>query len=263
MKRSAIFGAAAVLLFLFTAATVRNYLKSIHASEPLRAAAPATQVVVAADDIPVGTTLAAEHLRTVAWPADAVPAGAPTRPDAVIGWVARASLVRNEPLIPEKLADPNARGVLPLVIPPGMRAASVRVNEVTGISGFVTPGSKVDIIAVVEAKGEAGGREAFTLLEDVEVLAIAQTMDHKDTKPTLVNTVTLLVSSAQAERLTLAAAEGTLQLALRNFQDRSPGRAPGITVADLVGAPAPPTAVPSVAAQVELLRGPERVVQRF
>ena len=95
------------------------------------------------------------------------------------------------------------------------------------------------------------------------MLAIAQTMDHRDTKPTLVNTVTLLVTPAQAERLTLAAAEGTLQLALRNFQDRNPGHTPGITVADLVGPPAPPTAAAATAAQVELLRGPERVVQRF
>jgi pilus assembly protein CpaB len=191
--------------------------------------------------------------------------------------VARTSLVRNEPVLADELANPAARGVQPLVIPPGMRAASVKVNEVSGISGFITPGSKVDIITVMEnQREERGGKEAFTLLEDVEVLAIAQTMDHKDTKPTLVNTVTLLVNPVQAERLTLASTEGQLQLSLRNYQDRDPSSAPGITLAQLTNtaggnvrkaevtpasATTPVTVIPGV--EVELIRGQDRIVQQF
>jgi pilus assembly protein CpaB len=263
MKRPAIFAATAVLLFLFTAASVRNYMKSIAKPAPPPSTMNLTQVVVAASDIPLGTTIAAEHLRSVMWPADSLPAGAFSDPAGILGWVARTSIVRNEPLLADELANPAARGVLPLVIPPGMRAASVRVNEVSGIAGFVTPGSKVDVITVMDGAKDEGGREAFTLLEDVEVLAIAQTMDHKDTKPTVVNTVTLLVTPVQAERLSLASAEGSLQLALRNYQDRGPAGAPGVNLAELTMPlrPVRDLAVPAV--EVELIRGPERVVQRF
>jgi pilus assembly protein CpaB len=271
MKRPAIFAVTAVLLFVFTAASVRNYMKSIAKPAPAPQTMNLTQVVVAAEDIPLGTTLTAAQLRTIPWPADAVPAGSNTDPNAIVGWVARGSLVRNEPVLTDELANPAARGVLPLVIPAGMRAASVKVNEVSGISGFVSPGSKVDVITVMDAQNDRG-KQAFTLLEDVEVLAIAQTMDHKDTKPTLVNTVTLLVNPVQAERLTLAGTEGLLQLSLRNYQDRDPAAAPGITLTQLTAsvsgprkvetAPAPaPAAVTTV--EVELIRGPERIVQQF
>lgn len=275
MKRPAIFAVTAVLLFVFTAASVRNYMKSISKPAPAPQTMNLGQVVVAAEDIPLGTTLTAEQLRSIPWPAENVPAGAHNDPNAIVGWVARTSLVRNEPVLADELANPAARGVLPLVIPPGMRAASVKVNEVSGISGFITPGSKVDIITVMEnQKEERGGKEAFTLLEDVEVLAIAQTMDHKDTKPTLVNTVTLLVNPVQAERLTLASTEGQLQLSLRNYQDRDPSSAPGITLAQLtntaggsmrkaepVAAATPLTVIPGV--EVELIRGQDRIVQQF
>jgi pilus assembly protein CpaB len=270
MKRPAIFAAAAVLLFLFTAASVRNYMRSMDKPAPAPQTMNLGQVVVAATDIPLGTTIGAEHLRAVPWPADAVPAGAYSDPTAIVGWVVRSSVVRNEPLLADELANPAARGVLPLVIPPGMRAAAVRVNEVSGIAGFVTPGSKVDVITVMQSARDENGKEALTLLEDLEVLAVAQTMDHKDTKPTIVNTVTLLVTPPQAERLTLASSEGSLQLVLRNYQDRQPAQAPGITLADLtmplrparVVEAAPPTAV-AQPIEVELIRGQDRVVQRF
>jgi pilus assembly protein CpaB len=263
MKRPAIFAAAAVLLFLFTAASVRNYMQTIAKPAPTPPTMNLAQVVVAATDIPLGTTIAAEHLRSVMWPADGLPAGAFTDPAGIVGWVARTSLVRNEPLLVDELANPAARGVLPLIIPAGMRAASVRVNEVSGIAGFITPGSKVDVITVMDGAAAGGGKEAFTLLEDLEVLAIAQTMDHKDTKPTVVNTVTLLVTPPQAERLTLASSEGSLQLALRNYQDREPAGAPGIHLAELTMAPRTVHQIAVPAVEVELIRGPERVVQRF
>jgi pilus assembly protein CpaB len=201
-------------------------------------------------------------MRAIRWPADAIPAGAFTDPSQLNGWVTRANLVQNEPLLPDKLADSNARGVLPLVIPTGMRAASLRVNEVTGIAGFVSPGSKVDVIVVMESKEQ--GKGAFTLLEDVEVLAIAQTMDQRETKPTVVNTVTVLVTPAQAERLMLAGNEGTLQLAMRNFKDSERGNTAGITLAQL--APGMPPAQQQIVipmTEVELIRGNERALIRF
>lgn len=265
MRRPAIFAAVAVVLFLITAAAVRKYVQGLVPAQQVQETIKHTPVLVAAQDLPVGTALAPENVRVVRWPADAVPVGVFSDPAQLNGWVTRTGLVQNEPLLPDKLADQNARGVLPLVIPPGMRAASVRVNEVSGISGFVSPGSKVDVIVVLAPPQENAGKGAFTLLEDVEVLAIAQTMDQRETKPTLVNTVTLLVTPAQAERLSLAAAEGALQLALRNFKDSDPGNTTGITLAQLSPlAPASQSHVVGIpAVEVELIRGNERGVVRF
>lgn len=197
MRRPAIFAVCAVVLFVITAAAVRKYVQGLVPAQQVTETVHHTPVLVAGMDLPVGATLTAENVKIVRWPADAVPAGAFSDPSQLDGWMTRSALVANEPLLPDKLADQNARGVLNLVIPPGMRAASVRVNEVSGISGFVSPGSKVDIIVVLASAGEEAVKGAFTLLEDLEVLAIAQTMDQRDTKPTLVNTVTLLVTPAR------------------------------------------------------------------
>jgi pilus assembly protein CpaB len=262
MKRPAIFAVCAVVLFVLTAGAVRKYVQGLVPAQPVAETIHLAPVLVAAQDLAVGTTLGPEQMRVIRWPADAVPAGAFTEPSQLAGWVVRTPMVQNEPLLPDRVADSNARGVLPLLIPAGMRAASVRVNEVTGISGFVTPGSKVDIIVVMDSPQE-GGKGAFTLLDDIEVLAVAQTMDHRETKPTVVNTVTVLVTPAQAERLSLAASEGTLQLALRNFQDSDPGHTPGITVAQLApGAPPVELNITPVT-EVEVIRGNERAVLRF
>jgi len=261
MKRSVIFGACAVVLFLITAEAVRRYVQTLVPEQPAAEMVRLSPVLVAAQDLPVGTALTPEAVRTIRWPADAVPPGAFTDPAKVTGWVTRATVAENEPLLPYKLADSNARGVLPLVIPDGMRAASLRVNEVSGISGFVSPGSKVDVIAVMDSREQ--GKGAFTLLQDVEVLAIAQTMDQRETTPTVVNTVTVLVTPAQAERLMLAGSEGTLQLAMRNFKDSEQGNTSGVTVAQLApGQPAMESVVIPMS-EVELIRGNDRAVVRF
>ena len=264
MRRPAIFAVVAVVLFLITAAAVRKYVTGLVPAQQASETVHHAPVLVASQDLPVGSALTPENVRVIRWPADAVPMGAFSDPAQLNGWVTRTALVQNEPLLPDKLADQNARGVLPLVIPPGMRAASVRVNEVSGISGFVSPGSKVDVIVVLASQQEDKGKGAFTLLEDVEVLAIAQTMDQRETKPTLVNTVTLLVTPTQAEKLTLAAAEGALQLALRNFKDSDPSHTPGITLAQLSPlAPVSSGAIGIPATEIELIRGAERGVVRF
>src|SRR6185295_20345703 len=102
MQRPAIFAVTAVLLFVFTAASVRNYMKRVSKPAPAPQTMNLGQVVVAAEDIPLGTTLAAEQLRTIPWPADSVPAGSHTDPNTIVGWVARTSLVRNEPVLADE-----------------------------------------------------------------------------------------------------------------------------------------------------------------
>jgi pilus assembly protein CpaB len=250
-------GAIAVLLFLLTASAINRYVKGLEApAASIPAPPPAARVVVAADDVPLGTRLKSGHLRTVSWPKDAMPPGAIGDPLSIVGSVAVASLVRNEPVLPDKLAD-GGHSLLPLVIPPGMRAVSIRVSDVTGISGFVVPGSKVDVIVVMSSENLEGGRGAYTILDNVEVLAVAQDMDARETKPKIVKTVTLLVTPHQAERLAVAGGIGTLQLALRNYQDQRPVYTSGVLASQLTFDHRPDVHT------VEVINGAKRIVRAF
>jgi len=212
MKRlPVIIGLVSVALVMTTASYINRYMKSLVPIAPLVVKQPVAPVVVAAGDLPLGTRLERNHLRTVEWPADVVPAGAQSDPGAIVGALTLANLVANEPVLAGKVADRGGfHTLMALKIPEGMRAVSVRVNDVTGISGFVAPGTRVDVIAIISAKEVDGGQGAFTLLQNIEVLASAQEMDIRAAEPTVVNTVTLLVTPAQAERLALANNSGTL-----------------------------------------------------
>jgi Flp pilus assembly protein CpaB len=132
--------------------------------------------------------------------------------------------VQNEPIIADRLfhGDENA-GVLPLLIPKGMRAMSVPVDEVSDIAGFVEPHSHVDVVVSMAIGGPSGNQPyAKIVLQNVEVLAVAQQIENANAdKPEIVRVVTLLVSPADAERLTLASHEGALRLAMRNYTDRN------------------------------------------
>jgi pilus assembly protein CpaB len=262
MKRlPVIIGLVSVALFVTTASYINRYMKSLVPSAPVVVKQPVAAVVVATGELPLGTRLERTHLRTIDWPADAVPAGAQSDPAAIVGALTLSKLVANEPVLADKVADRGGfHTLMALKIPEGMRAVSVRVNDVTGISGFVAPGTRVDVIAIISAKDVGGGQGAFTLLQDIEVLASAQEMDNRAAEPTVVNTVTLLVTPAQAERLALANNSGTLQLALRGYDDRAAGKTSGVSVAQIAFTP---RAKEKKADTVELIRGKERVVHAF
>jgi pilus assembly protein CpaB len=137
-----------------------------------------------------------------------------------------------------KLADKDAGAGLPPVIPPGQRAVSVRVNEVIGVAGYVVPGTRVDVVATVSPTQNQQDMTSKVILTDVSVLA-AGTKIERDTekdKPIAVNVVTLLVTPEESERLTLAATEGKIQLALRNPLDKESPKTLGIKPAALLGA---------------------------
>jgi pilus assembly protein CpaB len=261
MRRPAIFAAATALLVVVTWVTIRNYTASISAtSRPV--ALPSGRVVVAATDLPAGTTIDPTRLRVVDWPAGAMPEGAESDPAKLAGRVVLTGVFANEPVTTKKLASENG-GILPQRIPPGMRAVSVPVTKVTGISGFVTPGTHVDVVAIMATPSAEGpaDRRAFTLLEDVPVLAVAQSVDQQDTKPNLADTVTLLVTPDDAAKLVLASAEGSLQLALRSYGDKAPSGSTGVSTSEIIGEPKQMAESDTV--QVELLRGSDRVVEHF
>src|SRR4051812_14333279 len=193
-----------------------KYVQNVPASA---ASLPTRSVVVAAVDLQVGAALRQEDLKVIAWPAASVPTGAYEKTDGLIGVGLVMPVIQNEPLLPMKLASKDAGSGLPIMIPEGERAMSVRVNEVIGVAGYVLPGTRVDIVAVASATDNKADTTSKVVLTNVQVLAAGTKMEEdgeKGGKPMPVSVVTLLVDPDQAERLTLASTEGKIQLALRN-----------------------------------------------
>ncbi|MCU1383290.1 MAG: Flp pilus assembly protein CpaB [Acidobacteria bacterium] len=198
---------------------------------------PTRPVVVAASDLDIGAELRREDVRIIDWPANAMPANAISDPKDVIGRGIVLPLIQNEPILPMKLASKEAGSGLPPTIPPGLRAVSVRVNEVIGVAGYVLPGGRVDVLATVSPTGQSTDMTSKVILTNVQVLA-AGTKIERDTdrnKPIAVSVVTLLVDPEEAERLTLASTEGKIQLALRNPLDKTMPATHGIRPGALFG----------------------------
>ena len=195
------------------------------------------KVVVAASNMDVGAALRAEDLRAIDWPAGSVPEGAFHKADELVGRGLIQPVVAFEPILPGKLSAPEAGAGLPPVIPPGYRAVSVRVNEVIGVAGYVLPGTHVDVVATVSPTQQQTDMTSKVILTNVLVLAAGTKIERatdKD-KPMPVSVVTLLVNPQEAERLTLAASEGKIQLALRNPLDQGAPATPGIKTSGLMG----------------------------
>jgi pilus assembly protein CpaB len=198
---------------------------------------PTRPVVVAAADLDIGAELGRDDVRIVDWPATAVPSSAISDPNEVIGRGLVLPVIQNEPILPMKLASKTAGAGLPPAIPPGLRAVSVRVNEVIGVAGYVLPGTRVDIVATVSPTDQRADMTSKVILTNVQVLA-AGTKIERDTernKPMPVTVVTLLVDPDEAERLTLASNEGKIQLALRNPLDKGVAATRGVRPAALLG----------------------------
>jgi pilus assembly protein CpaB len=170
----------------------------------------------------------------VPWPADAEPEGAAHDPAALVGSTARVTIERNTPVVAGLLV-PAGQGVLAARIAPGRRGMSVRVDDVTGVSGFIMPGSRVDVLVAGSPDGAQIQRSKI-VLQNVEVLAIGRNVEQGDGRPIDAPTVTLLVSPSEAETLALAARYEPVRLALRGYQDESVVATPGMSAPALFGA---------------------------
>ncbi len=236
-------------------------------------------VMVASADLDMGAALKREDIRVIQWPADAVPPGSFENPDDLVGRGLIQPVTQNELFLPAKLASKEAGAGLPPIISPGMRALSVRVNDVVGVAGYVLPGTRVDVVATVNPTQRPEDVTSKVVLTNVQVLASGTKIerDEKEGKPMAVSVVTLLVSPEEAERLTLASTEGKIQLALRNPLDRTAPATLGVRPAALMAggfprprvvravpsaaAPAPAPvrqAAPEPATTVEIIRGDKR-----
>ncbi len=243
MRRPAVFLVLAVFAAVLASMVVYSSLKKKD-EEMRRALAGTTTIVVAAHDIGVGAKIDAASVKLARWPRDSLPPGAVTDAASVLGNLAKAEFVTNEPIVASRLvAGDRTSGVLPLMIPPDMRAMSVAVDEVSDMSGFVLPYTRVDVLLSTAGNDKQPERSKI-ILENVPVLAVAQTIERKD-NPQPERVVTLEVTPEQAEALAVASTQGKLHLALRNYGDNSVVATSGADVHKVMSAYS--TAVPEPA----------------
>jgi pilus assembly protein CpaB len=255
-----------------------------------QSASNSNKVAVAMLDISMGARITPELVHMVDWPSNSVPPGALLDLKSADGRITRSNIQRGEPLMESKLAPIGTTGGLSAVVAAGKRAMTVRVNDVVGVAGFALPGNFVDILVNTQSDfhGDNAPREqaiSKIVLERILVLAIAQESNRDDTKPKVVNAVTLELTPEQVEKLDLARSVGTLSLVLRNQIDPASANTEGATKSSLLddgkpqprAMPAPPAAPPAavVAAprpqqprvpqgdKVEVIKGLDRSSQQF
>jgi pilus assembly protein CpaB len=261
--------AAAVVVAFFISTFVYRQLEKASAVHPV----VTQQIVVAAAPLQVGTRLDSSNLRTIIWPTDEPINGMFTRVEDCTGRAVITPMAENEPILEGDLAPKGSGAGLPATIPEGMRALSVAVNDVVGVAGFVVPGTMVDVLVTGQAAGGRGGNITRTILENVPVMAAGQKIEHdRDGKPLTVPVVTLLVSPEDADKLTMAATEGKIQLALRNTVDTKTVDPAPVLQDALFSGPEPPVrskggrrAIPKPPPPyaVEVIRGTKKETRTF
>ena len=245
--------------------------RAVSKPAPEQAAAPhTTTVVVVRSDVAVATSLTKDHLTTTEWPADHVPHAALTQVEQAIGRVVRRPLAEGEPVLATALFETGAPGGLPAVIAQGERAVTVKVDNVIGVAGFVTPGARVDVLATMRrVDRDKAIPYSRMILQNVRALAVDQKLeDAKAGEPEVVSVVTLEVTPAQAQHLIYAAHEGRLQLAMRSPGDVEEIKMQSVDVADVLGeegTKSPVRAAKAAAAggAIEIIDGSQLRTTRF
>lgn len=243
-----------ILLIAFVIAAGTSYI--VFRLVGARLSAPrqtTTRIVAAATDIKLGTVLRDADLTTIEV-VGTLPKGAILRAQDAIGRGVISNLYLGEPVLDNRLAAPGSGGGLAATIPQGMRAAAVKVNDVVGVAGFVTPGMHVDVLITGNPPGAnvSQGSQARTLLQNIEVLSAGTDIQRDaEGKPQQVQVVNLLVTPEQAELLSLASNETHIQLVLRNPLDNKLDKPPGTAVAQLFSEGPPPPKAPVAAHQAK------------
>jgi pilus assembly protein CpaB len=227
-----------ILLSAFVIAVGCSYVVYRLVGNRLNARQPTTtSMVVASRDVQLGNVLHAEDLGTAEM-SGPLPKGAIVNRQDAIGRGVTSTLYQGEPILESRLAAPGSGGGLAATIPQGMRACAVKVDEVVGVAGFVTPGMRVDVLISGSPPDSVAGSgpRVKTLLQNIQVLS-AGTDIQKDAegKPQQVQVVNLLVTPSQAEDLSLASSQTRIQLVLRNPLDTQVAQPPGTAMANLFG----------------------------
>jgi pilus assembly protein CpaB len=206
-------------------------VQHIEAHKPV----PTQTVVVAAKPLRFGTELTAAMLHEAPWPAKAVPTGAFTKIKDILSGgrrVVLSAIEKDEPVLALKITGPGQRATLSALVKPGMKAVTIRVNDVDGVGGFVLPGDHVDVVLTRQI--DKGAATTEVVLQDAKVLAIDQVADERDTKAKVAKSVTLEVNTYNAQRLWLASSVGSLSLLLRQAGDTSRFNPRKVTLKDLM-----------------------------
>jgi pilus assembly protein CpaB len=202
---------------------------------------PESKYVAAAMNLEAGQVIRAENLRMVDWPADRPLAGAFTAAPPLVGRVVLYPLSAGQPIIDRQLSQAGAGSGLSVKIPDGMRAVSLRTDEVVGVAGFLLPGTHVDVLVTLRSASTTAPDEVTaTVLQDVQILAAGQKTDpDPEGKATTATVVTLLVKPEDAERVVMASSQGTLHFVLRNGSDSAQYTGPAVTFSQLSGGVSP------------------------
>lgn len=264
----------AVFFGLIAAYGIYNFL-SYKQKETDSLRASNQEIVVAAQDIPPGTVMNEDAIKkglikTTPWPKASIPAGAFSSPQQIIGKVNRVKILANEPILDSRLAGEGAG--LTVRLEAGKRALAIRVDEIIGVSGFIVPDDRVDVILTTTPIGaNQEAKVSKIVLQNKRVLSVAQSTEQKDGKPQLARSITMEVTPEEAEKLSLASQEGQIALALRGLGDDSETKTIGSNKRDLLalasvprkaagGGVAPP--VPDKY-RVEVIHGSNRNVVEF
>jgi pilus assembly protein CpaB len=233
-KRFFIVLVGALLFGLLAAVSVSRYLSSAQAYTK-----NLSQVAVAKVAIPLGTKIIAEQVMMVQFPKESTPDGTFSTADKLVGRVAVTNIAAREPITEVRLAPEGTAGGLSAVIPEGYRAMTVKVDDVVGISGFIMPGTLVDVVVVIDPAENTSRQDPISkiVLQNIKVLANGQNIDKPEDQreANSVKAVTLQVLPEQAEKLALAATEGKLQLVMRNSTDQGDEETKGIDKRALLG----------------------------
>jgi len=262
----------AVFFGLIAAYGIYSFLRQQRqANEALRN--ETQNIVIANKDIPAGTTINEEFLKkgmlkASPWPKTSVPAGAFSSPEQLVGKTNRVKILANEPVLESRMAGEGAG--LTVRLEAGKRAMAVRVDEIIGVSGFIVPDDRVDVIVTATPPGadKQDDRMSKIVLQNKRVLSVAQSTEQKDGKPQVARSITLEVSPGEAEKLSLASQEGSVVLALRGVGDDSEAKTPGSNKRDLLSVAARKGVARSTlqardSYRVEVIHGQDKKIVEF
>src|SRR5918996_1497845 len=260
-KRFFIVLVGALIFGVLAAVSVSRYLSSAQAYTK-----NLNKVAVAKVAIPIGSKIIPEQIMVVQFPKESTPDGAFEAPEKLAGRVAVTNIGAREPITEARLAPEGTAGGLSAVIPEGYRAMTVKVDDVVGISGFIQPGTLVDVVVTIDPAERAGMQDPISkiVLQNIKVLANGQNIDkpENEREANSVKAVTLLVTPDQAEKLALAASEGKLQLVMRNQIDQGDEQTKGVNKRELITGERAKQQVEPGAMKSEQPKGESRPVRR-
>jgi pilus assembly protein CpaB len=236
-------------------------MKSFEAQAQHKPTAPTQTLVVAAKPLRFGNELNEAALREISWPEGALPRGAFRSIHEVLAGgrrVVLGAIEPNEPILAAKVTGAGQRATLSAIISEGMKAVTIRVNDVEGVAGFVLPGDRVDVLMTRQLEKTSAMNDV--VLQNARVLAIDQVADDRTDKPSVAKAVTVEVDIIGAQRLSLASQVGTLSLALRKAGENEPTSSRLVTLADLLNTKQADNSDPGTHATVSVLRASTRTV---